>query len=165
MARQQCVRFASIVGGRSCRWRGIIACRLHPLLMAGAAHVFGLCAGGKLCRSTAAELHVISLDHVPFQQLACEEPFRLVLEVFQQLAWLQLLLACKADAKVCETIGELKVHSSGLHSSGLQWSAAASRRHTWHSSGPKWSGAASRRNSWPSSGLKWPGAAASRRNT
>ena len=70
----------------------------------GVAQVFGLCAGGKLCRSTAAELHVISLDHVSFQQLACEEPFRLELEVCQQLAWLQLLLACKADAKVCETI-------------------------------------------------------------
>ena len=28
---------ASIVAGRSCRWRGISACRLHPLLLAGAA--------------------------------------------------------------------------------------------------------------------------------
>ena len=26
-----------VVAGRSCRWRGISACRLHPLLLAGAA--------------------------------------------------------------------------------------------------------------------------------
>ncbi len=64
----------------------------------------GRCVGGELCRSTAAELHVISKDplfnlelygvlgrwgmssHAPYQQLVCEVPFCLELEVVQQLA-------------------------------------------------------------------------------
>ena len=37
LARHQRMPLASRVAGRSCRWRGISAGRLHPLLLAGAA--------------------------------------------------------------------------------------------------------------------------------